>query len=79
MDFKARMALVLGDEPLLGVIPLEAMDMVIDPRRQEVMVNPKHPNFPVYPVKSVASERLGRDKHRRRCEPGPMTVVAAIS
>lgn len=40
-------AVVLGDEPLMGVIPLEAMDLLVDPRRQILMVNPQHPNYPV--------------------------------
>ena len=40
-------AVVLGNEPLLGVIPLEAMDLVIDPRQQMLIVNPQHPNYPV--------------------------------
>jgi hypothetical protein len=40
-------AVVLGNEPLLGVIPLEAMDLVVDPRQQTLIVNPKHPNYPV--------------------------------
>ena len=40
-------ALVLGDEALMGVIPLEAMDLVIDPRGQHVVVNPEHPNYAV--------------------------------
>jgi clan AA aspartic protease len=40
-------AVVLGNEPLLGVIPLEAMDLVVDPRQQALVVNPQHPNFPV--------------------------------
>lgn len=40
-------AIVLGNEPLLGVIPLEAMDLIVDPRRQMVAVNPQHPNYPV--------------------------------
>jgi clan AA aspartic protease len=40
-------AVVLGDEPLMGVIPLEAMDLVVDSGRQQVMVNPQHPNYPV--------------------------------
>lgn len=37
-------ALVLpGDsEPLLGAIPLEEMDVLIDPKRQELIINPKH-------------------------------------
>lgn len=40
-------ALVLGDEPLMGVLPLEAMDLLVDPMRQQLIVNPEHPNFPV--------------------------------
>lgn len=40
-------AVVLGNEPLLGVIPLEAMDLVVDPRQQILIVNPQHPNYPV--------------------------------
>jgi hypothetical protein len=39
-------AIVLpGDtEVLLGAIPLEDMDVIIHPLRQELMVNPNHPN-----------------------------------
>lgn len=44
-------AVILGNEPLLGVIPLEAMDLVVDPRRQALIVNPQHPNYPVALVK----------------------------
>ena len=43
----ATEALVLGDEALLGVLPLEAMDLLVDPRSPMVVVNPAHPNFPV--------------------------------
>ena len=33
-----------GDsEPLLGAIPMEEMDVLIHPKRQELVVNPKHP------------------------------------
>ena len=39
-------ALVLGDSVLLGSIPLEDMDLVINPRRQEVTVNPESPDIP---------------------------------
>lgn len=40
-------ALVLeGDnEPLLGVIPMEEMDVMIHPQRQELIVNPEHPDY----------------------------------
>lgn len=40
-------AMVLpGDsEPLLGAIPMEDMDVLIHPLRQELIVNPEHPYF----------------------------------
>jgi clan AA aspartic protease len=40
-------AMVLpGDnEPLLGVIPMEDMDILIHPQRQELVVNPEHPDI----------------------------------
>lgn len=40
-------AVVLGNEPLLGVIPLEAMDLIVDSRQQMLIINPQHPNYPV--------------------------------
>jgi clan AA aspartic protease len=40
-------AVVLGNEPLLGVIPMEAMDLIVDPRQQVLIENPQHPNYPV--------------------------------
>jgi len=39
-------ALVMENEPLLGAIPMEDMDLVIDPSRQSVDVNPQSPNVP---------------------------------
>ncbi len=44
-------ALVLGDSVLLGAVPLEDMDLVINPRLQQVTVNPKSPNIPSAVVK----------------------------
>lgn len=40
-------ALVLsGDnEPLLGSIPLEDMDVLIHPLREELIINPDHPYY----------------------------------
>ncbi len=40
-------AVVLGNEALMGVIPMEAMDLVVDPRQQILIANPQHPNYPV--------------------------------
>lgn len=41
-----------GDsEPLLGAIPMEEMDVLIHPQRQELVVNPQHPNYAVLKMK----------------------------
>ncbi len=38
-------ALVMGNEVLLGAIPMEDMDLVVDPGRQRVDINPSSPNI----------------------------------
>ena len=41
-----------GDaEPLLGAIPMEEMDVLIHPQRQQLIVNPQHPNYAVLKMK----------------------------
>ena len=37
-------ALVMGDQPLLGAIPMEDMDLVVIPRTREVIINPSSPD-----------------------------------
>ena len=37
-------ALVMGDQPLLGAIPMEDMDLVVVPGTREVTVNPESPD-----------------------------------
>ncbi len=39
-------ALVLGDEVLLGAVPMEDMDLVLSPAHRKLVVNPESPNFP---------------------------------
>lgn len=39
-------ALVLGDRVLLGAVPMEDMDLVISPTKEQVTVNPESPNMP---------------------------------
>ncbi len=46
-------ALVLGDEVLLGAVPMEDMDLVVNPSRREVTVDPASPNIPHARVKSL--------------------------
>ncbi len=38
-------ALVMGDQALLGAIPMEDMDLVINPARLQLTVNPANPNI----------------------------------
>ncbi len=41
-----------GDnEPLLGAIPLEDMDVLIHPLKQELIVNPEHPYYAQMKIK----------------------------
>ena len=44
-------AMVLDNEVLLGAIPLEDMDLVVNPARRTVTVNPINPNFAVSKAK----------------------------
>ena len=46
-------ALVLGDEVLLGAVPMEDMDLVLSPARREVTVDPYSPNNPHARVKGM--------------------------
>ena len=40
-------ALVMGDEPLFGAVPMEMMDLVLHPASQTLTVNPANPYLPV--------------------------------
>ena len=44
-------AVVMGDEVLLGAVPMEDMDLIISPTHRKVVVNPASPNFPSTLVK----------------------------
>lgn len=39
-------ALVMGDDVLLGAVPMEDMDLVVSPSHRKLMANPSYPNFP---------------------------------
>ena len=52
IDFEDRFcftgAFVLGNEALLGAVPMEEMDLIVNPSAQKVQHNPQNPNIPVY-------------------------------
>jgi clan AA aspartic protease len=39
-------AAIIGDQVLLGAVPMEQMDLVVDPRTRRVIPNPENPNIP---------------------------------
>ena len=49
-------ALVLGDEVLLGAVPMEDMDVLVSPAKQTLIVNPESPNIAMSIAKRL-SER----------------------
>lgn len=44
-------AMVLGNEVLLGAIPMQDMDVMIDPRGERLILPPDRPNFALSKVK----------------------------
>lgn len=50
-----RAVVLPGDsEPLLGALALEELDVIIHPLRQELIVNPEHPDYAVARLKMAA-------------------------
>jgi hypothetical protein len=48
-------ALVLGDEVLFGAVPMEDMDLIVNPGKRTVTVDPASPNIPHARVKFLRS------------------------
>ena len=49
--FTTTTAMVLGSEVLLGAIPMQDMDVMIDPRNERLILPPDRPNFALSKVK----------------------------
>lgn len=49
---------VLGDEVLLGAVPMESLDLVISPARRSVVPNPESPNIPASLAKGAYGSPL---------------------
>ena len=54
-------AMVMGDVVLLGAIPMESMDLLIDPRRLQLIPNPENPNIPGALAMGVRYPRKGTE------------------
>jgi clan AA aspartic protease len=46
-------ALVMGNQVLLGAIPMEDMDLIVEPSKMRVSVNPLSPNIPMSLAKGL--------------------------
>ena len=46
-------ALVLGDEVLLGAVPMEDMDVLVSPAKRTLIVNPESPNIAMSIAKGI--------------------------
>ncbi len=49
--FTSTTAMVFGDEVLLGAIPMQDLDVLIDRRNERLIVPPDRPNFQLSKVK----------------------------
>lgn len=47
-------ALVMGDEVLLGAVPMEDMDVLVSSAKQTLIVNPESPNIAMSIVKNIS-------------------------
>ncbi len=43
-----------GTTPLVGQIPLDELDLIVDAKRQELRPNPEHPDGPIIDVLAAA-------------------------
>jgi hypothetical protein len=59
LRFKNRIgfsgALVMGNQVILGAIPMEDMDLVVIPKTQSIDINPANPNFASTIAKRLAA------------------------
>ena len=50
-------AVVMGDQVLLGAIPMQAMDMIVHPRTEQLVPNPESPNVPSFLAMGLPSKK----------------------
>ena len=50
-------AVVMGDQVLLGAIPMQAMDMIVHPRTEQLVPNPESPNVPSFLAMGTPSKK----------------------
>ncbi len=61
-------ALVFGDEVLFGAVPMEDMDLIVDPLRERITVDPASPNIPHARAKQLTPRRWGPNDLSQRTD-----------
>jgi clan AA aspartic protease len=56
-------AMVLGDDVILGAIPMEDMDLVVRPATRDIVPNPSNPNIPASIAMGAASPQKRSAEH----------------
>jgi len=63
-------ALVLGDDVLLGAVPMEDMDLTINPSRQRLEPDPRSPDIPHALVKALNAQTTESSRPQPQRKPG---------
>jgi len=63
-------ALVLGDDVLLGAVPMEDMDLTINPSRQRLEPDPRSPDIPHALVKTLNAQTPESSRPKPQRKPG---------
>ena len=63
-------ALVLGDDVLLGAVPMEDMDLTINPSRQRLEPDPRSPDIPHALVKTLNAQTPESSRPQPQRKPG---------
>jgi len=63
-------ALVLGDDVLLGAVPMEDMDLTINPSRQRLEPDPRSPDIPHALVKALNAQITESSRPQPQRKPG---------
>jgi clan AA aspartic protease len=60
----------LGSTPLIGQIPLEGLDLVVDPKSREVRVNPASPDIPLMDALELGVHAIRQLRQSRHAKVG---------
>lgn len=68
-------AIIMGDQVLLGAVPMELMDLVVEPRTRRVVPNPENPNVPGFVVYRASEPGRSRTDLTASSNTSPRTTA----